>query len=354
MPQRVVHIVQKMAPGGLEVLALDLSRQLPGDHFVISLEGDGPTLAEAWPRLDQARDRLIGLSKRPGFDASLLIRLRRLLTTLAPDAVLTHHAGPLVYGGPAARLAGVKRLIHIEHDVWHYEGARRRRLMRAVVALTRPLIVGVSEAMRSPLREIFPGRPVNIIANGVDLERFAGDRYRTRKILGIADDAQVIGAAGRLEWVKGHDILIHAIAMLDPKSLLFIFGEGSRRGELQALAQNLGVARRIHFLGHRDDTAALLPGLDVFCQPSRSEGLPLAILEAQACGVPVVASDVGDMAAAICPESGFLTPPDDVPALASALRTALGRTFATSPRAFIAERFDWRSTLKGYAQLLEA
>ena len=354
MPQRVVHIVQKMAPGGLEVLALELSRQLPGDHYIISLESDGPALAAAWPRLIQDRDRLIGLNKKPGFDVALFLGLRRLLTTLAPCAVLTHHAGPLVYGGPAARVAGVTRLIHVEHDVWHYEGARRRRLMRAVVALTRPTIVGVAEAMRSPLHEMFPGRPVHIIANGVDLDRFTGDRLRTRKILGIADDAQVIGAAGRLEWVKGHDILIRAVAMLDPKSILFILGDGSRRAELQALALTLGVAGRIQFLGHRDDAAALLPALDVFCQPSRSEGLPLAILEAQACGVPVIASNVGDMPAAICPESGRLTPPEDVPALAAALRATLGRNAPASPRAFVASRFDWRRTLNGYAKLLEA
>jgi glycosyltransferase involved in cell wall biosynthesis len=201
---------------------------------------------------------------------------------------------------------------------------------------------------------MFPGRPVHIIANGVDLDRFTGDRLRTRKILGIADDAQVIGAAGRLEWVKGHDILIRAVAMLDPKSILFILGDGSRRAELQALALTLGVAGRIQFLGHRDDAAALLPALDVFCQPSRSEGLPLAILEAQACGVPVIASNVGDMAAAICPESGRLTPPEDVPALAAALRATLGRNALASPRAFVASRFDWRRTLNGYAKLLEA
>ena len=93
--------------------------------------------------------------------------------------------------------------------------------------------------------------------------------------------------------------------------------------------------------------------MDVFCQPSRSEGLPLAVLEAQACGVPVVASAVGGLAAAVCPETGRLTQPDNPAALADALGATLDRPAAGSPRAFVAARFDWRQTLSSYANLME-
>ena len=354
MTLRVAHVVQRLAPGGLEVLAVELARQLAGEHFLVSLEGDASSLKAAWPRLEGTGPNIFGLAKSPGIDLGLVLRLKRLFCELSLDAVVTHHVGPLVYAGPAARLSGVGRLVHVEHDVWHYAAPRRRLLVSSIARVTRPHVVCVSEAMRLPLLRTFRGLPVDVIANGVDLDRFCGDRRRARRVLGIEDDVHLIGAVGRLEWVKGHDVLIRAVAMLEPKTRLLIVGDGSRRNELEDLARTLGVTERVGFLGHRDDAALILPALDVFCQPSRSEGLPLAILEAQACGIPVVASDVGGAAAAVCPKSGILTRPDDVTALATALRAALDAPAAVSPRAFVAARFDWRQTLAGYSKLLGA
>ncbi len=116
---------------------------------------------------------------------------------------------------------------------------------------------------------------------------------------------------------------------------------------------SLGIASRVRFLGHCDNVAQILPAFDVLCQPSRAEGLPLAVLEAQACGVPVVATDVGDLASAVCPASGRLAPPENVAALAAALNAALAGPAPVSPRAFVAARFDWRNTLGAYASLLK-
>ena len=353
MGQRVAHIVQRMAPGGLEVLVLELSRRLPGDHVVVSLEGEASELLAAWPRLADNATPLYGMEKRPGFDVGLALRLRALLRKLDVDTVFTHHAGPLVYGGPAARLAGVDRLIHVEHDIWQFDSPKRMKLMRLAAALTRPRIVGVAEKMREPLGRIYPSRPVDIIANGVALDRYGEDRVKARRILGVGESERVVGAVGRLEWVKGHDLLVEAAAALTTKPLVFIVGDGSCRRDLEQRAWSLGIAGRVRFLGHRDNVAQILPAFDVFCQPSRAEGLPLAVLEAQACGVPVVAADVGDLASAVCPESGRLAPPENIAALTVALNAALAKPSPVSPRAFVAAHFDWRNTLDAYAGLLK-
>lgn len=267
--------------------------------------------------------------------------------------MFTHHAGPLLYGGTAARLAHVDRLIHVEHDVWQYNDPKRLRLMRLVAALTRPHVVGVAERMRGPLSRVYPRQSVEIIVNGVAIDRYPADRARARRVLGVSGDAPVIGAVGRLERVKGHDLLIEAMAALSSSPLLFIVGDGSCRSELEQLALSLGIASRVRFLGHCDNVAQILPAFDVLCQPSRAEGLPLAVLEAQASGVPVVATDVGDLASAVCPVSGRLAAPENVAALAAALNAALAGPTPVSPRAFVAARFDWRNTLGAYASLLK-
>jgi glycosyltransferase involved in cell wall biosynthesis len=341
-----------MAPGGLEVLVLELSQQLPGEHVIVSLEGETIALQSTWQRLRESAVPLVGMEKKSGIDAGLAFRLRAQLRKHDIDSVFTHHAGPLIYGGLAARLAGVDRLIHVEHDVWQYEDRGRLRLMRHVAALTRPRVIGVAERMRAPLSRIYGKRPVDIIVNGVALGK-VGDRARARRCLGIDGDTPVIGAVGRLERVKGHDLLIEAVASLSPAPFLFIVGDGSCRVDLEELARRRGVSDRVRFLGHSDKVATILPAFDVLCQPSRAEGLPLAVLEAQACGVPVVATEVGDLASAVCPESGKLAPPGNVAALAAALRAALADPAQVSPRAFVAAHFDWRNTLDAYARLLE-
>ena len=105
---------------------------------------------------------------------------------------------------------------------------------------------------------------------------------------------------------------------------------------------------------HRDDVAELLPAFDVFCLPSRREGVPLAILEAQASGVPVVATDVGAVRDALCPETGRLVPSQDAAELARALSACLLSPATVSPRKFVEQCFDWDATVRRYTILAKA
>mgnify|MGYP001767282058 CR=1 FL=1 len=105
-----VHIVQRLAPGGIETLALDLIRSGGPDDRIISLEGTAGGLVDAWPALQPIRQRIEAFAAGPGLKPGLVWRLASRLRTLAPRAVIAHHVGPLVYGGVAARLAGVPRV----------------------------------------------------------------------------------------------------------------------------------------------------------------------------------------------------------------------------------------------------
>lgn len=130
----------------------------------------------------------------------------------------------------------------------------------------------------------------------------------------------VIASVGRLDAMKGHDVLIRAVAQLEGVRVV-ILGEGDERRALEQLATELGVSDRLSLLGWVDNPRAYLPQFDIFAMPSRSEGFPLAIVEAMLAGLPVVATRVGSVAEAVTDgETGFLVNKDDVDGLAAALR----------------------------------
>ncbi|WP_036831054.1 glycosyltransferase, partial [Photobacterium sanctipauli] len=124
---------------------------------------------------------------------------------------------------------------------------------------------------------------------------------------------------------KGIDTLLEALAKMPECYQLAIAGQGSKQAELQKLAQRLGLAGRVHWLGYCGNMLNFYHAIDVLCMPSRQEGLPLALLEAQACGKTVVATHVGGIPDLICPQSGQLIPPEQPTLLAQALLDKLSQ-----------------------------
>lgn len=347
-----VQIVQRLAPGGIEVLALQLSRALPGRNAIVSLEGDADGLRLAWPLLAASGVDVFAMGKADGIGPGVPWRLRAFLRLHRPRAVFTHHIGPLLYGGLAARLAGTRNIIHVEHDIWHHAEPRRAQQLRLAAAIVRPTFAAISPAAAAALRRTTRVRTVVLLPNGVDLATYTGGtRRQARAALGLPLHARVVGTVGRLEPVKGHDVLIRALEHLPVDVCLAVIGDGGRREELKELVEQLGLSDRVRFAGHRDDVARLYPAFDVFCLPSRREGVPLAVIEAQASGVPVVATDVGSVRDALCPETARLVPPEDPAALAQALDAALTSCAAVSPRAFVERSFDWDATVRRYTIL---
>ncbi len=347
----MVQIVQRLSPGGIETLSLDLAARLPGVNPVLSLDWSTAEIRAHWPATSALP--VEGLEKPMGLQPAFVLRLARRLRALNPRAVVTHHIGPLLYGGIAARLAGVPVLAYVEHDVWHYEAPRRRQLAGGLSRVLRPRVVAVSEGVAATVRQIMPTCQVRVIRNAVDTDRFRpADQGAARRMLGLPEGASIVGSAGRMEEVKGHDVLLNAIAEL-PDVHLALVGHGSREESLKAQAQALGITSRVSFLGHRGDMPAVYPAFDVMCLPSRNEGLPLSVLEAQACGVPVVASRVGSVAEGVCPGTGGLVPPGQPSALAAGLRAALAMPRPAGLRAFVLDHFSWDRMVAAYEELTD-
>ena len=357
---RVCQIVQHLRPGGIETLVLELARLAGPDQEtrILSLEGLRAASLAAWPRLAGSGADLQFLGKAPGWRADTLALLWRHLRRWRPRAVHTHHIGPLIYGGLAARLAGVPRIIHTEHDAWHLDDPRRRRLQRAVLALVRPRLVADSDRVAAAVRARLPGPAVAVVRNGVDTAHFTpGDRLAARALLSgaaaLPPGVSLIGCAARLNPVKGQRFLLAALARLGPDVHLVLAGIGEEEAALRAQAQAPELRGRVHFLGRVDDMLGFYRALDLFCLPSLAEGMPLSPLEAQACGVPVVVTAVGGSAESVCPQTGRLVPSADAPALADALAGQLARGPAGDPRRFVLEHGDARAMVAAYTVLYQ-
>ena len=201
--------------------------------------------------------------------------LYRLFKHIKPQVVHTHHIGPLIYGATAARLAGIKHIVHTEHDAWHLNNPKHRLLQNIVLKFSRPQVVADADVVKNQLDSQLSYDRVAVIRNGVDCERFSpGNKNNARTNLGLTLNDTIIGSAGRLEHVKGHDLLLKALPLVHSSVKLVIAGDGTQREALTKMAKDLSISDRVYFLGLVGDMPNFYRALDVFCLPSRCEGFP--------------------------------------------------------------------------------
>ncbi len=350
-----IHIVEQLSPGGIETLVLDLVRSSTERDLIFSLSGRTDDLLRDWPALLPVRDHIEAFDRPAGISPLLVLNLAKRLKALRPAAVVVHHIGPLLYGGLAAKLARVPRIIHVEHDAWHYQEKRRGLLLAAASRLCGTRHVAVSRQIASVMGQYLPGKRITVIPPGIDTDRFKPrSKYVARDHIGLDHHGIVIGTVGRLVAEKGHIYLIEALKHLESNVRLAVVGDGPHLATLQSHAHRLGLASRVHFLRHRDDVESIYPAFDVFCLPSLVEGLPRSALEAQACGIPVVASNVGALSEAVCPRTGTLVPAADPQAIANALQAVVARRMARwSPREHVVATLSWLRTEAAYREMIE-
>lgn len=268
-----------------------------------------------------------------------------------PDLVHAHYAtGYGLLSLLANRTIGIPRLVSLYgSDV--YEFSRRSFLHRWLLGMTTgsaTTVLSASHAMAEAFRACFPRQPrPQVIPFGVDVQRFQPAAER-RPGTGLH-----IGMVKKLEPKYGVDILLHAVRQLVDGGLadikVTIVGEGAARPALEALAQSLGVSRQVCFRGVVPNEAvpAVLRELDIFVVPSRSESFGVAAVEAQACGIAVVATNVGGLPEVVVhDETGLVVPCENPTALAEAIavlaadrerREAMGR----AGRQRVLTHYDW-------------
>lgn len=349
----LVQVVQHLTPGGIETMALDLLHFSKGHDkkIIISLEGTAEVAIAQWPRLKPVSDQLIFLDKKEGIRPSVILKLSRLFKELDVDVVHTHHIGPLLYAGLAARLAKIEYLVHTEHDAWHLADFKRRKLQRLIISLTHPLLVADADTVADNMKKFLKLNQVHVVKNGIDTERFKpGDKALARKQLGLPQHVPLIGCSGRLEEVKGHKGIISALAKLPENIHLTIAGAGSEEVNLRRQVDALSLKSRVHFLGRVDEMPTFYQALDVFCLPSLNEGLPLSPLEAQSCDIPTAVTDVGGSREALCPSSGELIPAENIDAMATSLHNLLQKPYKNA-RTFVQQGGDVRQMAQAYTDL---
>jgi glycosyltransferase involved in cell wall biosynthesis len=270
-------------------------------------------------------------------DLATMRSLRRLFRSWKPDIVMTHMSKAGALGRVVGRATRVP-VVHTYHgkgfDV--FAGAKKA----AALALERVLArlgagsIVVSDIQRDEFVRLKIDRPdrLRTIRYGLRLEPFFAApvlRNELRNELGVLDTQAVVGVVGRIVAIKGQDVFIRAVARLKdsaPGLCAVLIGDGDARAEYQRLAKTLGVSDTVKFLGWRRDIPAVLAGMDVLALPTVMdfEGVPVAVIEAMAVGLPVVASDVGGVRDAVVHgETGWIVPPRDAAALAHTLATVL-------------------------------
>ena len=335
----MTHVLVPAHVGGLEsVVALlaDAQRRAGIDARVITLEAepDGPH-----PFAERLAASGVPLTRLPLQGRAYLREraiVRDALVRERPDIVHTHGYRADVVSGSAALSLGlsVVTTMHgfIVNDLKDraYQWVQRRVVRRfgAVVAVSRPLVDRLARAG-------VPRARIRLIPNGYAPSAPALGRVAARDALRAPRDGARIGWVGRLGHEKGCDVMLEALARLDDIDVrLSVLGDGVERARLEEQAQRLGIAGRVTWHGPVPGAAPLYPAFDLFALSSRTEGTPIALLEAMSAGVPVVATRVGGVPD-VLGDAGLLVPPEDPAALAAAIRLALADRDAS---ASLAER----------------
>jgi glycosyltransferase involved in cell wall biosynthesis len=322
---RIAHVVLSLDCGGLERIVVALAREgVKRGHqiTVICLERPGMLAA----RVEDLGATVRCVHKRPGLRLGVVGRLRKILREIRPDVVHTHQIGALFYAGPAARQNGVGAVVHTEHGK-HYASRLRTRWLGRLAGryAARFFCVSKDIAEEAASHRIVPRSKIEVVANGIDTVSLCteGDGRGLRRSLGAPEGAPIVGTVGRLNEVKRQDLLIRSIARI-PEAHLLLVGDGPLMGRLKELAADLKVDGRVHFVGYQTHPEAYLHVMDVFALTSRSEGMPLSVLEAWAAGLAVVASRVGGLPDLIEDgRTGLLFSLGDEQGLTTALRVLL-------------------------------
>jgi glycosyltransferase involved in cell wall biosynthesis len=325
---------------------------------VVALAGSGGTAAIELAGADIA---FLSLGMRKGLaDPRGWMRFIQWLRRARPDVVHAH----LPHAAWLARWSRLCAPVPVLVDTLHSSstGTMGRRLGYRVSRRLPDQVTAVSRSVADSHRaaRMVDAKTLAVLHNGVDVAAWLPDeaaRIAVHRELGLTDEFLWF-AAGRLDAVKDYPTLLKAMAAVALPAHLIVAGDGPLLRELTDLALRLGLGSRVHFLGFVPEAKRWFQAGDALVLSSRWEGLPTALLEAAACGLPAVATDVpGSRDVILNGDTGLLVPPMDPPALAAAMNTMMQmtqeerRTMGLRARQRAVEHFDLAATLDRYEEL---
>ena len=346
---KILHLISSGGMYGAEAVILDLSRGLrqSGHASLLGVFGNSPDEETEFKR--RARETELETHTvlcRKQLETSVPGQIRALVRSTGADVVHAHGYKADVYAFLALRGSKIP-LVSTCHTWYDNDLALRvygfldRLVLRrfaAVIAVSR-------EVKASLLGAGVAAERVHIIRNGISAAGYDGPP----RTFATSVEAPAIGLVGRLAPEKGVDIYLRAAALVHehlPRARFRVAGDGPDRGMLEALLEELRLKDYVQLLGRQENMAAFFASLDLLVSASRQEGLPIALLEGMASGLPVVATRVGEVTEVVQPDvTGLLVEPEDPGALASAILSILSdpdrlAAMGTSARKRVLEQFS--------------
>ena len=334
LPRRVFFLLDSFMIGGTETQAVELARRLDPARYQVTvgcLRKEGPLLS----RLDGTRVRVVEFSMGKGIDSLSGIRgVLKLAGFLRRERIQVMHAHDLwsnLVGMIAAKLARVPVTItsqrDLSHDAWY--GTYRRRVLRYLQSRSS-IVLTNANAIRDGLieKDRLPPEKVCVIYNGVDIDGFRNVIANREWMFPESVGKKLTVLVGNMNSdVKGHPVLIGAaveVVKHHPEAQFLLVGDGPKRKDYEAQVESAGLTQHFSFLGRRSDVPQVLASCDIAVLPSLAEGLPNAVLEYLASGLPVVATALGGNLEVFQDGiTGLLVPPKNPHALAMALSRLL-------------------------------
>jgi glycosyltransferase involved in cell wall biosynthesis len=330
--RKLLTVIESLGRGGAE-------RLIVTTHALLDRARYEPVVAALCPPYHLAQDlEAMGVrvhrldTEGPRDMLSAIWRLRRVMRKERPDVVHTHLFGANLAGRLASpRRARVITSLHNPDYSYEDNGTRQFRVRKALDRWSgnryNRLFIAVSEAVKADYELHTRFSPIRVLPNYLDLGAFRArlaqaDRARQRLRLGVREDELLVLHVGRFHRQKAQDLLLEAFAearIEDPRLRLCLVGEGPELPEARALAQQLNLEDAVMFTGALEDTSPMYAAADMFVFPSRWEAFGIALLEAMAAGLPVVATQTGGILELVSDGTGMLIPTEHVTPLASAI-----------------------------------
>jgi len=359
---KICHLVTGLNTGGLERMVCDLvgglkAQGVPSVIFCLDEQGD------LYDRVS-AEAKSAG-HRTPGWgvvDWKLVIQIRRFVLAHGVSVIHSHNASPQLYGVLVSFLTGIP-VVTTTHGQGYQEKGRVR-FLRRILALRSSAVILVSEDTKRAAIEsgILSERQARIIPNGIDTAVFVPSMETSRASAayeGIPEKSVVIGSVGRLSVEKNYPLLLRAFSQVAEKLDVFLVlvGDGLDRVRIEAEVARLNLKGRCRITGMQMDVLPWLRRMDIFCLSSDTEGLSISLLEAGACGLPCVVTDVGGNAEVVTNGvTGYVVPRGDESAFAVALERLAGdgearQQMGRDARRTVESRYSLKAMVDGYMKV---